>query len=194
MDNDELRRGKPTCHKQYGETTAILVGDALLTQAFEIMSRNIQDAQTASLRLKACFELAHAAGAYGMVGGQALDMALKDTKPSFEELERCHLAKTAALFSASTTIGALAGGADEQQVTMLRDYGRNFGLAFQHADDLKDGEFTMHLERAYQRALELAERAKNTANHFGDRGAPLVALAEWVAERAREAKFHATPK
>lgn len=189
MDNDDLRRGKPTSHKRFGETTAILVGDALQTLAFETLaSEGIAGGELASHRmLRACFELARAAGARGMVGGQAMDMAFKKSPPGFEALELCHSGKTAALFSACTAIGAIAGGGGDEQVETLRSYGFDLGLAFQHADDLRDKEFTLHRDRALRRALDLARRASRAAERFGDAGAPLRALAELVEHRASEA-------
>jgi len=196
MDNDDLRRGQPTCHKRFGEATAILTGDALLTHAFEVLSEETPDAPAPALRLRACQELARAAGARGMVGGQAMDLALQQTLPgaasstapgcTFEQLELCQSGKTAALFSAATAIGALLGGGSEAQIEELRSYGFDAGLAFQHADDLRDHEFVAHRERALARAVELAQRAGRAAARYGELGLPLVALAEWIERRARE--------
>lgn len=187
MDNDDLRRGQPTCHKAFGEATAILVGDSLLTLAFEfIATAGIKAPERALHFVRASAELAKAAGVQGMVGGQALDMSLKDTTPSFQLLELCHSGKTAALFSAATALGGYAAGASDADIDHLRNYGFDLGLAFQHADDLRDNEFTTHRDRAFQRATELAQRAAKAAQTFGDRGAPLVAMAELVLNRARE--------
>jgi geranylgeranyl pyrophosphate synthase len=183
MDNDAVRRGKPTCHKQFGETAAILVGDALLTLAFEVVAATA-DAQG----LKIVYELSRAAGASGMVGGQAMDMALKKSTPSFEQLELCHSGKTAALFSACGAVGALAGGGSEADVAQLRSCGFDLGLAFQHADDLEDADFTAHRESARRRAVDLSQRATRAAERFGDAGAALAALARWVEQRATRAK------
>jgi geranylgeranyl diphosphate synthase type II len=187
MDDDDLRRGKPTCHKEFGEPAAILVGDALLTQAFEIMAaEGRQRADDAQAILQATFELARCAGAQGMVGGQAMDIVLKDDPPSFDVLENCHALKTAALFKASATMGGLVGGGTDEQVETLRQYGFELGLAFQHADDLRDADFPLFKERSLSRATELAAKAAAGARSFGDEGAPLVALAELVARRAQE--------
>jgi len=185
MDNDDLRRGKPTCHKRFGETTAILVGDALLTLAFELLALEGEEEGRAEIAARAVRELARAAGARGMVGGQAMDIELKRRSPTFEELELCHSGKTAALFAACTAIGATVAGADEAQVERLRSCGFDLGLAFQHADDLADAEFTAHREAARARAVSLARRAADTAERLGEAAAPLVALARWVEERAR---------
>jgi geranylgeranyl pyrophosphate synthase len=189
MDNDDLRRGKPTCHKRFGEATAILVGDALQTLAFETLATSgLEGGELEAKRgLRCCYELARAAGARGMVGGQAMDMAFKREQPSFEALELCHSGKTAALFSACTAIGAIVGGGGDAEVEALRSYGFDLGLAFQHADDLRDKEFTAHRERAYRRAVDLARRARGAAEQLGARGQPLAALAELVERRAREA-------
>lgn len=190
MDNDVLRRGKPTCHKQFGETAAILVGDALLTLAFETVAVDGLAGRSGdgTVHLKMVHEIARAAGARGMVGGQAMDMALKKAQPSFEQVELCHSGKTAALFSACTAVGALAGGGDEAQVDLLRSCGFDLGLAFQHADDLQDADFVAHRERALRRALDLAHRAARVAERFGDAGAPLVALARFLEQRTKDAR------
>jgi geranylgeranyl pyrophosphate synthase len=200
MDNDELRRGKPTSHKRFGESAALLVGDALLTLAFEVLGDQDPPGRAApgeaqpalercAARCRAVRELALAAGARGMVGGQALDMELKQLaagapgKPTFEELELCHSGKAAALFSASTAIGGIVGGGDDRQVEHLRSYGFDYGLAFQHADDLQDRSFPAHHERARERGVSLARRAATTAHRFGERGTALRALAEQLVER-----------
>jgi len=194
MDNDDFRRGKPTCHKQFGETAAILVGDALLTLAFENVAADGLTAERAPFTIRACYELARAAGVRGMVGGQAMDMALKKAQPDFEQLELCHAGKTAALFSACTAIGAIIGGGNEQQVDLLRSYGFDLGLAFQHADDLLDEEYTAHREKAARRAQELALRAARTAERFEEAGEALSALAKWVDDRAKKAMSNETPR
>jgi geranylgeranyl pyrophosphate synthase len=189
MDNDALRRGKPTCHRQFGETAAVLVGDALLTLAFEtVAGEGLADRADGGAHLKMVHEIARAAGARGMVGGQAMDMALKRAEPSFEQIELCHSGKTAALFSASAAVGALAGGGDDTQVDLLRSYGFDFGLAFQHTDDLQDAEFVAHRERAVLRVLDLAQRTARVGERFGDAGAPLIALARFLEQRAKDAR------
>jgi geranylgeranyl pyrophosphate synthase len=194
MDNDLYRRGRPTCHHAFGETCAILVGDALLTLAFERLAGAAPRSPAAADRaVRATRELARAAGQEGMVGGQAMDMVLKSEEPSFEELERCHTRKTAALFSAATAIGAILGGGQERSVELLRGYGADLGLAFQHADDLSDAEFTRHRERALARALELSARAAHSASKLGPPATPLIAIARWMESRTREASTHEVP-
>jgi geranylgeranyl pyrophosphate synthase len=187
LDNDALRRGKPTCHKQFGETTAILVGDALLALAFEILSAAGLAGEHAVLALRASHELARAAGARGMVGGQAMDMAMKKKDPPFDRLELCHAGKTAAIFSASAAIGAIVGGGEESAIDALRSFGFDLGLAFQHADDLMDDENRPHRERAKRRANDLLRRAAQSVERFGEDAAPLVALTSWIEDRVRKA-------
>ncbi len=148
MDDDDLRRGQPTCHKKFGEALAILAGDALLTMAFGVLAEGYPD-RTASA---CCRELARAAGAAGMVGGQVEDLAWeqendrRDAGPTVEELEKLHLRKTGALIRASLRLGALAAYAQrlhpppEYVLECLDGYGRYLGLAFQIIDDLLDVE------------------------------------------------------
>ncbi len=135
MDDDDLRRGRPTSHKVFGEAHAILVGDCLHTLAFEILLNETQDA---SLARALGVVLAAAAGADGMVGGQVEDLAAEREAPDVERLYRIHLRKTAALLQAATHGGALAGGADADAVEALSDYGLHLGLAFQVVDDILD--------------------------------------------------------
>lgn len=130
MDNDNLRRGKPTSHKQFGEAAAILAGDALLTQAFYEISRtgNVQ----------AIRELAEAAGAPGMVGGQYRDMKAEGRSLTLEELRVIHAGKTGALITVSLRLGVLLGNGGDKALRALTEYGRNLGLLFQITDDILD--------------------------------------------------------
>ncbi|HOJ32889.1 MAG TPA: polyprenyl synthetase family protein [Candidatus Hydrogenedentes bacterium] len=130
MDNDSLRRGKPTSHVQFGEALAILAGDALLTMAFDIAARAGSPDVVA--------ELARAAGVEGMVGGQVLDLAAERQQLTLQELQRLHSCKTGALIRAATRLGAMLGGANEHQLAALTAYGELIGLAFQIADDILD--------------------------------------------------------
>lgn len=188
MDDDDLRRGKPTCHKQYGEAAAILTGCALLTRAFEILAEEgLKRPDQAVLFLKAASEMAQASGAAGMVGGQAMDMTLKDTTPPFGDLEACHARKTAALFAGSAALGALAAGGTDAQVTNLRDYGFNLGMAFQHADDLRDADFPEYRQQSLDRCTEYTDLAAKGAQGLGEPGRPLIELTKLVEQRAREA-------
>ena len=136
MDNDDYRRGKLTNHKVYGEAMAILAGDALLTQAFEVMLR--QPGVPADVLLKVVREMAIAAGPNGMVGGQAIDLESEGKHVSMETLKKLHMGKTGALFRAAIRSGAILAGADEKQLADLTAYADAFGLAFQITDDILD--------------------------------------------------------
>ncbi len=142
MDDDQLRRGRPTCHVQFDEGTAILAGDALLTLAFETLSHRIE---SQSLAGQCCAVLSEAAGSTQLVGGQADDLDAADNPTiagdydaSVKFLESIHLRKTGALLRASLRLGGLVGGAKEEKILALEEYGVNFGLAFQITDDLLD--------------------------------------------------------
>jgi farnesyl diphosphate synthase len=132
MDDDDLRRGRPTCHKVYGEATAVLVGDALQTHAFVLLAR--EGAQAAAL----VHCLAEAAGSRGMVGGQALDLTLAPERVSAVDVERVHAWKTAALITASCEMGAIVAGGGASERARARDFGRALGLCFQAVDDILD--------------------------------------------------------
>lgn len=139
LDNDDLRRGRPTCHKVFGEAMAILAGDALLTLAFEVLARLPELDGCRQARL-VC-ELATASGTVGgMIGGQVHDLEGERQSPSAEMLERIHRAKTGALLKASVRIGAIYAGAEDAQLEALSRYGEHVGLAFQIVDDLLDVE------------------------------------------------------
>ena len=135
MDDDDLRRGRPSCHKQFDEATAILAGDALLTLAFEVLSSQVEDSATAVRMVRT---LAEAAGPSGMIAGQVADMNSPHTGGSLERLEYIHMNKTAEMFAASTALGGIAGGAKDDRMQALLEYGLKIGLAFQIADDLLD--------------------------------------------------------
>lgn len=142
MDDSDLRRGKPTCHRVYGEAVAILTGDALLTLAFELLARYglAQGRERAALQISA--ELAAAAGVEGMIGGQVLDLQAEGSTLTLEELERMHSLKTGALLRAAVRTGALAAGAAPARLEALSGYASCLGLAFQIVDDLLDLEGT----------------------------------------------------
>ena len=136
LDNDDLRRGRPTCHKVFGEAVAILAGDALQTQAYEVLA-NLQCSPEA--RVKVIAEIARATGTVnGMIGGQVVDLEAERLKPDAETLEYIHRSKTAALITASLVSGGIYGGANAEQVGGLRDFGQAIGLAFQIVDDILD--------------------------------------------------------
>jgi geranylgeranyl diphosphate synthase type II len=139
LDNDDLRRGRPTCHKQFGEAMAILAGDALLTLAFQVLSE-LADVDAAT-KVRLITELSRASGTVdGMIGGQVNDIEGEGQAPTAALLEAIHRAKTGALLCASVRMGAIYAGADAVQLAALTSYGRHVGLAFQIVDDLLDVE------------------------------------------------------
>ena len=140
MDDDDLRRGRPTCHRAYDEATAILVGDALLTLAFAVLTADPALNVAPERRLRMLDSLAAASGSRGMVGGQARDLAAVGRSATLEELQTMHLAKTGALIRASVTLGALTGEADDAALLALDRYACHLGLAFQIVDDVLDEE------------------------------------------------------
>lgn len=206
MDNDDMRRGKPTNHKVFGETTALLAGDALLTGAFEAAATNT--AVGPEISAKAVAYLASCAGRYGMVGGQIMDLAGEKRKLTLEELLKLHSLKTGALISAASVLGALAAGVSltEQCMADVVTYAENIGLAFQIVDDILDQ--TGDSQTLGKNVGVDAERNKNTflsfytveeAQFYADRltreaieaiskypdSETLVALAEWLATRKK---------
>jgi geranylgeranyl diphosphate synthase type II len=211
MDDDDLRRGRPTCHRAFDEATAILCGDALQALAFETLARGMP----AAVAAEACLVLARAAGPEALVGGQADDLAAErgwiadmSQAPPAEQvawLERIHRRKTGALFSAALELGGLAAGATGAQRAALAGYGRAFGLTFQIADDILDaagdevamgkrvgkdadrGKLTfptvVGLEPSRQRALALAAEAAAAVAPLGESAAELSHLARWIVSR-----------
>lgn len=135
MDDDDLRRGRPTCHKAFDEATAILTGDALLTLAFEFLAERVDDPVLAVGLIK---QLALAAGPAGMIAGQIADLKAENSVGSVETLEYIHTQKTAKMFRGATVMGALCGGASPEQLEALGQYGLKIGLGFQIADDILD--------------------------------------------------------
>lgn len=139
MDNDDYRRGQLTAHKKFGEAIAILTGDALLTEAFYLLSSPVFAGGDPLLSRQIIRELSEASGSRGMVGGQAFDLALEGKEDvTLEMLENLHRRKTGALISASVTAGARVGGASEKELEALKSYGQKLGLAFQIKDDILD--------------------------------------------------------
>jgi len=134
MDDDDLRRGRPTNHKVFGEAAAILAGDAMVTMAFEVLARHCGD----GLLIPLTRELAAASGPAGMIGGQVLDMDAEKKPANLDQLQRLHRMKTGALLTASCRMGAIAAGADARKLSALDRFGRHLGLAFQIVDDLLD--------------------------------------------------------
>ena len=156
MDDDDLRRGRPTNHKVYGEAMAILAGDAMVTMAFELLASDADPAVVPRL----VRELAHASGPEGMIGGQVLDIDGEDQSLTLDQLQRVHRMKTGALLTASCRMGAIAARAPEGHLTAVSDYGRHLGLAFQIVDDVLD--VTSTPEQMGKATNKDAAKGKNT--------------------------------
>jgi geranylgeranyl diphosphate synthase, type II len=205
LDNDDLRRGRPTCHKAFGEANAILAGDALQTYAYEVLA-NLKC--PAERRVRIIAEIAHDTGTIdGMIGGQVLDLESERKKPTAEILEYIHRSKTGALITASLVSGAIFGGGTDEQIEKLRTFGRAIGLAFQIVDDVLDvtqsseqlgktaGKDTATEKATYPSLFGIDESLKkadaliaegNTAlDGFGNRAATLKALAAYLVERKK---------
>ncbi|HWN67657.1 MAG TPA: polyprenyl synthetase family protein [Haliangium sp.] len=183
MDDDDERRGKPTVHIAFGEATAVLAGDGLLTAAFGALA-DLGPGAAAAVQV-----LASRAGGTELLAGQAMDLTLaaapRASSPiSFEELEALHAAKTGALFSAALELGGIAGNAGADARRDLAHFGLAIGIAFQHADDRDDGDFAEHAARARDRMQALTAEAATLARGFGERGRILLAVAEWMGARA----------
>ncbi|MGD0487474.1 MAG: polyprenyl synthetase family protein [Syntrophorhabdales bacterium] len=142
MDNDDLRRGKPTCHKVFGDAVALLAGDALLTEAFRVMTDPRESSASPEITQKVVYEIARAAGAAGMVAGQAVDVIYEGKKGTKSIVNLIHRNKTGALIRASVLAGALVGNANEKELKCFTRFGESIGLAFQIMDDLLDVEGT----------------------------------------------------
>ncbi len=209
MDNDDLRRGMPTSHKKFGEATAILAGDGLLTFAFELLSEEafVKHFQPENVSRCICL-ISSASGPGGMVGGQYIDIAGSDVGGSEEELRRMHSMKTAKLLSASVTAPAVLAGVHESILLKLTEFGNFVGLAFQICDDVLNvvgsqdqlgkavgsdelmGKWTyprmLGVEGAMQKARELCAKAKAALDPFPvDRRQPLELLANFIVERIK---------
>jgi len=138
LDNDDLRRGKPTNHKVFGEAMATLAGDALLNYAFEVMLSSSTDKKDSNKYLKAINEIAKHAGIYGMIGGQVVDVESENKIIDKDKLDFIHLNKTAAMIIGCMRAGAIIGGANEEELEKVTKYGKNIGLSFQIVDDILD--------------------------------------------------------
>lgn len=205
MDDDDLRRGRPTCHKRFDEATAILAGDGLLTLAFEIVARRVRPAEAAT---RCVLTLAEGAGPSGMVGGQMADLQAEGRLDGgISELEAIHRRKTGALLRSALRLGAIVSGAPEEIETALDRYGQGVGLAFQIIDDLLDvqGDETklgkrvgkdsalgkrtypglLGVEGSRRKARQAVEEATSALSPLGDRAGRLKALAWDLLERDR---------
>ena len=204
MDDDDYRRGKPSCHKAFDEATAILTGDALLTMAFELLATKISEPAKVIEMVKT---LAIAAGPAGMVAGQVDDLQAENGTGSGDDLHNIHINKTAKMFYASALLGAIAGGASAQQKDLLGRFGLKMGLGFQIADDIldvsstsqqlgktvgkdeKQGKLTypgvFGLEQSKQKAQQTAQEAVEILKSFGDEANILRELAFALSNRTR---------
>jgi geranylgeranyl diphosphate synthase type II len=205
LDNDDLRRGRPTCHKAFGEATAILAGDALQTLAYETLA---QLACPATASVAIIREIAHATGTIeGMIGGQVVDLEAERTKPDLATLEYIHRSKTAALVTASVVSGGIYAGAADSDIKRLRTYGQSIGLAFQIVDDVLDltqtseqlgktagkdaaAEKTTYpalfgIDESIRKADALVKEANAQLDIYGEASATLKQLAEYLVERKK---------
>jgi geranylgeranyl diphosphate synthase type II len=205
LDNDDLRRGRPTCHKVFGEALAILAGDALQTQAYEVLSRLQCPAEA---RVRIIEEIARGTGTLdGMIGGQVVDLEAEHTDPTVEMLEYIHRAKTAALITASLVSGGLYAGAKDDEVKKLWSFGQSIGLAFQIVDDVLDVTQTSEqlgktagkdtaaqkvtypalfgIEESERKADALVSSAFSELESFGERAGRLKELARYLVERKK---------
>ena len=205
LDNDDLRRGRPTCHKAFGEATAILAGDALQTRAYEVLARLqcLPDARVAIIA-----EIARATGTIGgMIGGQVMDLEAEHVHPDAQTLEYIHRSKTGALLTASVVTGGMYAGGNEVQIASLRCFGENIGLAFQIVDDVLDvtqtseqlgktaGKDSAHdkatypalfgVEASLKKADALVAQADAALGQFGERAETLREIAKFLVERKK---------
>ena len=205
MDDDDFRRGRPTCHKVYGEAVAVLAGDALLTHAFQVLTDPTATGVPAVRRLQIIAEISAAAGSLGMVGGQTMDIQAEGKALDPTTLLTLHSKKTGALLRASLRVGGLAGGADDAAMASLTRYGERLGLAFQIVDDILDiegssvemgktagSDMRKHkatypavfgLEASRQEAARLLAEACEAVFPLGGGATTLLALADFVGRR-----------
>jgi geranylgeranyl diphosphate synthase type II len=205
LDNDDLRRGRPTSHKIFGEAIAILAGDALQTQAYEVLSRLRCPAEA---RVRIIEEIAHGTGTIeGMIGGQVVDLEAEHTRPDPDTLEYIHRSKTAALIGASVVSGGLYAGAGDEAIGKLRSFGQSIGLAFQIVDDVLDVTQTSEqlgktagkdtaaekatypalfgVDESLKKGRALVDSALAALDSFGTRADVLKHLARFLVERKK---------
>ena len=203
MDNDDLRRGLPTCHIKFGEAIAILAGDALLNKAFEIVSAH--DHSDPVCALKAISLLSASSGTEGMIGGQVADLAAEGRKIDLDELKYIHLLKTGAIIRSACVIGAVIAGAEEEEQKAVDEFATNLGVAFQIRDDILDVTGTEEelgkpigsdaesskstyasicgLERSEELVREYSEKAKTALSIFGNKADFLLRLTDYLTDR-----------
>jgi geranylgeranyl diphosphate synthase type II len=185
MDDDDVRRGKPTCHKRFGEANAVLTGDALLTFAFELLSR--LPATKRSMRI--INELSSAAGSLGMIGGQVVDKLSEGKELTLPLLDYINVHKTGKLIMVSCLIGAIAAHARKSDEAAIVKYGEYLGFAFQVVDDIIDNDGYLRFmsrNEAYSRATELINNAKTEISRFGKKARILNMIADYVLMRAEK--------
>jgi len=205
LDNDDLRRGRPTCHRVYGEAVAILAGDGLQTYAYEVLANLLCPADA---RAAIIAEIAHATGTVdGVIGGQVMDLEAEHKHADAATLEYIHRSKTGALLTASVVAGGIYAGGGEAQIQSLRDFGMNIGLAFQIVDDVLDVTQTSEqlgktagkdtatekstypslfgIEASLKKADKLIHKANTALDHFGDRSSNLREIAAFLVERKK---------
>lgn len=205
LDNDNLRRGKPTNHVVFGDDMAILAGDALLNYAFEIMLSNSIDKENPKKYLRAINEIAKSSGIYGMIGGQVVDVQSENKVISKEKLDYIHLNKTAAIIIGCMRAGAIIGDATEDELEKITKYGKNIGLSFQIVDDILDivgdeaklgkkvgSDIENHkstypsllgIEKSKEIANELIKEAKNNIKDLQNNSSFLEGLANYIIDR-----------
>lgn len=203
MDNDDLRRGLPTCHIKFGEAMAILAGDALLNKAFEIVSS--QSYSDPGRAMRAIAVLSKSSGTEGMVGGQVVDLQAEGREVSIDELRYIHLLKTGAIIRSACVIGAIMAGADEKAINAVDEFALNLGIAFQIRDDILDVTGTEEelgkpigsdaesckstyvtlcgLEKSKRLVREYSEKAKNALSIFGKDADMLIRLTDYLTDR-----------
>ncbi|MFT5698902.1 MAG: geranylgeranyl diphosphate synthase type II [Desulforhopalus sp.] len=206
MDDDALRRGKPTNHVLYGEGQAVLAGDGLLTWAFDLITRREHNTLTAEQRLDIVQVISQAAGPLGMVGGQSLDIACENTDFPFTTLQTIHKSKTGALITCSVHAGAIGAGGSKEEVADLISYGDHIGLAFQIVDDLLNATSTTEklgkaagsdvsrgkatypaffgIDQTREKAHDAIAKAIEALRDFDEKADPLRALAEYIYTRS----------
>jgi geranylgeranyl diphosphate synthase type II len=204
MDDDDLRRGLPTCHKAFDEATAILAGDALLTLAFEILATEVDEP---TIAVKLIGQLAQEAGPSGMIGGQMADLRAENGRGNEELLEYIHINKTAKMFRCASAMGAICGGAEKKQLDRLSEYGLKIGLGFQIADDILDVNASskqlgktagkdakaakctypavVGIEKARELEKKLADEAVAALGPFGEKADTLRQLAMALLKRTK---------
>ena len=205
LDNDDLRRGRPTCHKVFGEATAILAGDGLQTYAYEVLAKMQCSAEA---RVAIIGEIAHSTGTVdGMIGGQVMDLEAEHKQPDAQTLEYIHRSKTGALLTASVVTGGMYGEGTAEKIEKLRDFGMNIGLAFQIVDDVLDVTQTSEqlgktagkdtatekatypalfgIEASLKKADELTAKASAALDIFGESAAAMREIAKFLVERKK---------